>query len=508
MAESETQILTALAQARITGELSPVFFSMLGIETCDLLKLTISPVLLQKIPESFARINKVIPIEETNSMLKVACPQPWDYSLRQQIAMLAGMQVQLLYSSIEDVAWMLDKHYQRSFQVKVLRQGSDGYVIKLVNDLFYEAIHYGASDIHIEPYARDVVVRFRQDGVLREVKKFQPQARIAPELLSRIKVMASLDIAEKRRPQDGRIHIDVGGRTVDVRISILPVQYGQKAVMRILDRTSVELDLLKLGLAGRNLTLLRKHANRPWGMVLITGPTGSGKTTTLYSIIKEIQSAKLNISTVEDPIEYKMDRINQTAVKHDIGLDFAAALRSLLRQDPDVIMVGEIRDKETADLAVRASLTGHLVFSTLHTNDAPTAVTRLADMGIEPFLVANSLSLVVAQRLVRKSCPHCLEQYQPAPEHLELAGEQYKNIIWKKGKGCFRCADTGFQGRIGLFEMMEMSEAMRDLAHHSLDTGKIRKLAQQEGMQTLRQDGWDKAKSGLTTIDEVLRETL
>jgi len=506
MESGDHKIISALEEARISGQLPEDYFSLLGIQKCELLKLELSPVLLQKIPESFARQNKVIPVSENEGVLTLACAEPWDYSLRQEISMLTGMPAELQFSSVEDVSWMLDKHYQRSIQVKVQRQGADGHVIKLVDDLFHEAIHFGASDIHIEPFAKEVVVRFRQDGVLREIKKFQP--RIAPELLSRIKVMASLDIAEKRRPQDGRIHLDVGGRAVDVRVSVLPVQYGQKAVMRILDRSAVELSLPKLGLEGANLKLLRQHANRPWGMVLVTGPTGSGKTTTLYSVLKEIRSETLNISTVEDPIEYKMDRINQTAVKHDIGLDFAAALRSLLRQDPDVIMVGEIRDRETADLAVRAALTGHLVFSTLHTNDAPTAITRLVDMGIEPFLVANAVSLIIAQRLMRKSCPHCQEVYTPEKEIIELAGDSFSQSTWKKPTGCFRCNETGYQGRIGLFEMMAMSEAMRDLTHQSVDAGRIRTLAQKEGMTTLRQDGWEKARLGLTTIDEVLRETL
>lgn len=357
-------------------------------------------------------------------------------------------------------------------------------VARLVDEIISEAMQTGVSDIHFEPGEKVFLVRFRKDGELQIVRKLP--VRLISETVSRIKIMASMDIAEHRRPQDGRIHFGDGSKAVDIRVSALPTDYGQKMVLRLLDKGQIIHRLDSLGMLPNQIEMAEAEIHKPYGMFLITGPTGSGKTTTLYTLLQMIRSSKLNISTIEEPIEYKLDGITQTAVNTKIDLTFAAALRTLLRQDPDVIMVGEIRDSETAELAIRAALTGHLVFSTLHTNDAPSAIARLIDMGVEPFLVASAVNFIMAQRLVRRICPKC----------------------GGKNSGCLACGGSGFKGRVGIFEMMKMSETLRDRIHENVSTSDLRKLAIAEGMKTLAKDGLEKVKLGLTTESEIAAEAV
>ena len=378
-------------------------------------------------------------------------------------------------------------------------------VIRLVNEIITEAINGGVSDIHMEPFEREMKVRFRHDGVLHVHRSIN--SRSMAEVISRVKIMANMDIAEKRRPQDGRIRMEGAARAVDMRISTLPTDYGEKIVIRILDKSAVALDLMGLGLDKKGLAILTEQIQKPYGMMLVTGPTGSGKSTTLYSALAYIKSPDINISTVEDPIEQKIEGIVQTAVRADLGVTFAKSLRTLLRQDPNVIMVGEIRDEETAQMAIRAALTGHLMLSTLHTNDAPSTVSRLLDMGMEPFLVASSLTLVMAQRLVRKVCDQCAEEVECDAKGLRSLGLENQSLTYKQGKGCGHCHHTGYKGRIGLFELMPVSEAIRSLITQKQGASVIREQALKDGMYTLRQDGIHKIKAGITTPEEVLRET-
>lgn len=366
-----------------------------------------------------------------------------------------------------------------------------GSIISQVDTIIQQAVEYGVSDIHIEPYEKKVRVRYRLDGKLIEVAVIPVQQKDA--LVSRIKVMASLDIAEKRRPQDGRIKIQKQGQSdIDLRISILPVQFGEKVVIRILDRTNLKLDLDVLGFEERELTLFRKSIKQPYGLILVTGPTGSGKSTTLYSALNEINSPDQNIITIEDPIEYNLEGINQSQVHEEIGLSFAAILRSILRQDPNVVMVGEIRDKETAEIAIRASLTGHLVFSTLHTNDSVSAISRLIDMGVQPFLIAASLKLVLAQRLVRKLCVECKQ-------------ETNSKFV---PQGCEVCNHTGFKGRTSIIEALEVDDDLTQMISRSENEGIIREYIRKIGMPTLKEAGEKKVLAGITTIDEVYNETI
>jgi len=373
----------------------------------------------------------------------------------------------------------------------------------MVNELLSSAIRKGASDIHFEPFENELKVRFRIDGLLQEINAI-PNNRKA-EVLSRIKIMATLDIAEKRRPQDGQIRIEYEGRSIDIRVSTLPTGYGEKIVLRILDKSAVSLQLSSLGMDQGKLKAFESVITRPYGMILVTGPTGSGKTTTLYAALNRLKSPTVNISTVEDPIEYHIDGINQTQVKPEISLTFSSALRTLLRQDPNIIMVGEIRDRDTADIAVRAALTGHLVLSTLHTNDAPSAIVRLQDMGIESFLITSSVMQIIAQRLVRRICENCKEEVMLAP-HLQAELGIHSTVF--RGKGCQACGNSGYKGRIGLYEVMTVSESIKKLIIDKKNASEIKELAVSEGMVSLRLDGILKIKAGVTTVEEVLRETV
>jgi type IV pilus assembly protein PilB len=393
------------------------------------------------------------------------------------------------------------------------KQGEEAPVIKLVNVILMSAIQKGASDIHIEPYEKELRVRYRIDGLLYNI--MQPPMKFRDAITSRIKIMSKLDIAEKRLPQDGRIKIrfqDQGvNRDIDFRVSCLPTLFGEKIVMRLLDKEKLMLDMTKLGFEQESLNKFEVAISKPWGMVLVTGPTGSGKTNTLYSSISRINTIDTNIMTAEDPVEFNLMGVNQVQVRESIGLNFAAALRSFLRQDPNTILVGEIRDFETAEIAVKAALTGHLVLSTLHTNDAPSTINRLMNMGIEPFLVASSLNLVCAQRLVRRICKNCSEPHPAPPEALMQAGfnaDDASTVVPNKGKGCEKCNNTGYKGRVGLYEVMEITEELRELILVGASGLELRRKAVEEGMITLRGSGLLKVKQGVTTIEEVVRETV
>ena len=393
------------------------------------------------------------------------------------------------------------------------KQGEDAPIIKLVNVLLMGAIQKGASDIHIEPYEKELRVRYRIDGLLYNI--MAPPMKFRDAMTSRIKIMSKLDIAEKRLPQDGRIKIrfqdDGRQKEIDFRVSCLPTLFGEKIVMRLLDSSKLMLDMTKLGFEAESLKKFESAIEKPWGMVLVTGPTGSGKTNTLYSSISKINKTDTNIMTAEDPVEFNLVGVNQVQVRENIGLTFAATLRSFLRQDPNTILVGEIRDFETAEIAVKAALTGHLVLSTLHTNDAPSTVNRLMNMGIEPFLVASSLNLVCAQRLVRRICKHCVEKH-PLPaaalQHAGFSPEDAKTVVPNRGKGCEKCNNTGFKGRVGLYEVMDVTEELRELILVGASALELRRKAVEGGMITLRQSGLRKVKEGVTTVDEVVRETV
>lgn len=384
----------------------------------------------------------------------------------------------------------------------------DTPIVKLVNHIFNESVKSGASDIHIEPYEKEFRVRFRIDGVLQEF--MSPPKNVKDAVTSRIKIMADLDIAERRLPQDGRIKIKLGKKTVDMRVSTLPVLFGEKVVIRLLDKGNLQLDMEKLGFEAVSLERFIRNIESPYGLVLVTGPTGSGKSTTLYSALSRLNKEDVNIMTAEDPVEYNIYGINQVQMKDDIGLNFAAALRSFLRQDPDIVMVGEIRDYETAEIAIKAALTGHLVLSTLHTNDAPSTVNRLLNMGVEPFLVASSCNLILAQRLARRACANCKEEIDLPPEALLSVGIKQDAVgTFKpvKGAGCDICGGTGYKGRLALYEVMEMTEGIKELILRGANASEIKKQALAEGMVSLRMSGLEKVKQGLTTIEEVVRVT-
>jgi len=384
--------------------------------------------------------------------------------------------------------------------------GNESPVIRFVNYLIFDAIKQGASDIHIEPKEKELKIRYRIDGVLFE--SMNPPHTMHAAIISRLKIMANLDISERRLPQDGRIRAVVHERKVDLRMSTLPTVAGEKCVIRILDNRSINVPLEDLGFGDNSLTIWKNQIDQPHGILLVTGPTGSGKTTTLYSSLRCMDGNKLNIATVEDPVEYHLPQANQVQVHEKIGMTFTAALRSLLRQDPDVIMLGEIRDAETAKIAVQASLTGHLVLSTLHTNDAPASITRLINIGLEPYLISSAVNAILAQRLVRKICPHCKDEFHPSDEMKEfLTMQGFPNQTTYHGKGCDRCRKTGYAGRVGIYELLVMDDALRDMVTRNPDVTQLRKLCRERGLVTLREDGLAKVIKGLTTVDEILRVT-
>jgi len=480
-------------------------------------------------PEKLARMFKVVPLKMENGTLLVASPDVLDISTLDYIRFATGHNVKVILTTEAFVESVIDRLYSPQLDilkdvfeeaemesVEVLSEeeqeltfGEDlaheAPVIRLVNYIIADALSKRASDIHMEPYEKRFRVRFRIDGVLYD--QMDVPLRLKEAVVARVKIMSSLDIMERRIPQDGRIKVRIKGKEVDLRVSTVPTVFGEKVVMRLLERSGLVFDLTQLGFEEEQLKVFVEATEKPYGMVLITGPTGSGKTTTLYSALIRLNSPEVNIMTVEDPVEYNFEGINQVQIKEDIGLTFASALRAFLRQDPDIILVGEIRDMETADIAIKAALTGHLVFSTLHTNDAPSTVTRLVDMGVEPFLVASSLNMVVAQRLVRKICANCRKEYHPPPSLLERLGLEREEGTFYKGEGCQACNGTGYKGRIALYEVMPMSKRIMTMVVERVTADHVRQVALEEGMATLREVGIRKAREGVTTLEEVMRVT-
>ena len=515
----------------------------LGFPHANLQNYVVDPKIVKLIPEDIARKYQVFPLLKVKSTLTVAMLDPLDSFVLENLRYTTGCQVKPLVSTKDEIMQAIDKYYtseggaaqaavkkrpqtglselkafakqiqgvvqdQRvhDFAQQDKEEASKASIIQLVNRIITDAVRYKASDIHMEPDGQGLRVRFRVDGLLEEVMHLG-QDWAAPAI-SRVKVMAELDISEKRIPHDGRATVSVENREIDLRVSTYPTVFGEKAVMRILDKTSIVFTLDELGFDGDILQNIKSIIHNPNGIFLLTGPTGSGKTSTLYAALKEICDIAKNIITIEDPVEYQLPLVNQAQINPRAGFTFAGGLRSMLRQDPDVIMVGEIRDLETAETAIRAALTGHLVFSTLHTNDAPGAVTRLIDMGVEPFLVASSILGTMAQRLVRSICAQCKEPILINPEVLERMGASRENIdLWQffEGKGCPACKDTGYAGRTAITELMIMSEPLRSLTVQKSSSSKIKLKAREMGMRTLREDGLEKAGIGLTTLAEVLR---
>jgi len=508
----------------------------LGIPHLRVESYEISPEVLAEVPEGIATRYHLIPVAKTGNSLTIAMSDPLNIVAIDDVRMLTGYDIETVVSLDSEIKKAIGRYYAgkevemddyedilrdaEADAVTLLEEKDDldishlkeeveqAPVIRLVNLTLVNAIKQGASDIHIEPFEKVVRVRYRVDGILREAQP--PPKALQAAVVSRVKILAELDIAERRVPQDGRFRIKFQGRVIDFRTSTLPTYFGEKVVLRILDKGALTLDMDKLEFEKQPLEAFRDTLARPNGIILVTGPTGSGKTTTLYSALHMLNTLDVNIVTVEDPVEYELHGINQVQSKPEVGLTFAAGLRSILRQDPDIVMVGEIRDEETADIAIKAALTGHLVLSTLHTNDAPGAITRLVDMGMEPFLISSSLLLAAAQRLVRRICPDCRESYRVPEQVLQRAQFQLdpgENIILAKGKGCKRCGDTGYRGRVALLEALKVSEDIQDLIMGSASAGDIKRKAIQSGMLTLRQVGLRKAKAGLTSLEEVLRVT-
>ena len=471
---------------------------------------------LEGLSERFLRQNRTFPLALADSTLTIAMADPLDFETIAAVRAFSGFEIQTALAADQEIIDAIDKHYGESERQTLLAEGEDEQatadlehlrdmaseapVIRLVNAMIAEAIEKRASDIHIEPFEKEFRVRYRVDGVL--FNQETPPRELKAAIISRLKLMAKLNIAERRLPQDGRIKIKILGREVDLRVSTLPTLYGESVVMRLLDRSAGDFyDLQRLGFDEHMLARMEHFTSLPHGIFLVTGPTGSGKSTTLYSALKRINLPDKKIITIEDPVEYQMDGINQIHVNPQIGLTFAAGLRHIVRQDPDVIMVGEIRDRETADIAIRAALTGHLVFSTLHTNDAPSAITRLTDMGVENYLITSSLVAVLAQRLVRVICKHCK---QPAGTALSPEGE---TLAVFRGAGCEQCNGTGYTSRVGIFEMMDLNDEIRQRIMRNEDASVLTQAARRNGMRNLREDGWKKIREGLTTVQEVMRVT-
>jgi type IV pilus assembly protein PilB len=500
-----------------------------GLQSVDLSTVEIPKAVIELVPESVARENLVLPLALEGNVLKIITADPTNYDTLQKLQFILNKDVQPVLSVQEQIQDAINRNYGQTETESVdsmlveftdtaieftqvestaaiaAADESDAPVVRLVNLIISEAITLRASDIHIEPFADRVRVRYRIDGLL--VERDAAPRRLLASLLSRIKIMGSIDISEKRRPQDGRIKMTVQGKHFDLRVSMLPTVHGQSAVMRILDRGNITVNIRDLGFSEDDYIRFQNIIKRPNGIFLVTGPTGSGKTTTLYAALNELNRPDRKIITAEDPVEYYLPGINQVEVKHQIGLNFARIIRAMLRQAPNIILVGEIRDKETAEIAVQASLTGHLVFSTLHTNDAPSAVTRLVDIGVPPFLIASSVIAIMAQRLVRINCPKCREPYSPSDGELRAAGitpEQMAKANFMKGRGCNHCRQSGFRGRYGIFEMMRMNSQIRELTFAQAPTQEIRRKARAGDMKTLLEDGILKALKGTTTLEEVL----
>jgi len=541
-----------------------------GIPSVNLELFQVDEHVLQLIPQEVAQKYSVLPLSRVGASLTLAMVDPTNVFAMDDIKFMTGLNVEPVVVAEASIQQAIAKYYgtsreielssisvdevafesangkrsnggithadlvsldsiefdtDRSEDVEVLedneeidlatlsRISEDAPVVRLVNVLLVDALRRGASDIHIEPYEKELRIRFRIDGVLYDVMR--PPLKMRDALISRVKIMSKLDISEKRLPQDGRIKIkvkiDARSRELDFRVSTLPTLFGEKVVLRLLDKENLMLDMTKLGFEPESLVKFQRNISKPYGMVLVTGPTGSGKTNTLYSALQSLNTVQTNIMTAEDPVEFNLMGVNQVQMKEQIGLNFAAALRSFLRQDPNIILVGEIRDFETAEIAIKAALTGHLVLSTLHTNDAPSTISRLMNMGIEPFLVATSVNLIQAQRLIRRICKDCKRENSLPPEALMEVGftaEDAKSLKSFKGKGCSTCNNTGYKGRIGLYEVMEVNDEIRELILIGASSLELRKKAIEDGMITLRESGLQKIRAGLTTLEEVVRETV
>lgn len=500
-----------------------------GLQSINLDEVTVPAAVVELVPESVARENVILPLSSENGMLKVIMSDPMDLDTIQKLTFILNKDIQPVLAAREQIIEAINRYYGQSETESVDSMlaeftdtaidtteteasaasfdtnESDAPIVKLVNLMIQEAVQLRASDIHVEPFADRIRVRYRIDGVL--VERDSPPKRLLSAMLSRLKIMGSIDISEKRRPQDGRIKFHMAGKHYDLRVSIIPTNHGQGACLRILDRANIQVSIRDLGFSEEDYARFQQIIKRPNGIFLVTGPTGSGKTTTLYSALNELNRPDRKIITAEDPVEYYLPGINQVEVKHNIGLNFARIIRAMLRQAPNIILVGEIRDVETAEIAIQASLTGHLVFSTLHTNDAPSAITRLIDVGVQPFLVASSLIAVMAQRLVRMICPKCKEPDMPPKSEIQAAGispEQAATATFMRGRGCANCNHTGYRGRRGIFEMMKMNSAVREMTFKRESSTVIRRQARLGGMKTLLEDGVLKAMKGLTTLEEVL----
>jgi type IV pilus assembly protein PilB len=510
---SETQLVAALA-------------SQIGLPFVDLSETPVDPTAAAMVPSAVCRRHVVLPIGYENGRLLLAMADPANVFALDDVRSLSGMEPKPVVATRDDLLAAIDRWSRDDGDLdelgtamqpgagedddlgRITQVLDDAPIVKYVNLLITQAIADGASDIHIEPTENDLRVRYRIDGVLHDVMR-SPRS-IQSGVISRLKIMADIDIAERRIPQDGRLSVAAKGTTIDLRVATLPTVWGEKVVMRILDNSTARLDLADLGFLDANYARYAESYRKPYGMILVTGPTGSGKSTTLYATLNIVSHPQVNVITVEDPVEYRLPGINQVQVNHKAGLTFAAALRSILRCDPDVALIGEIRDHETAQIAIEASLTGHLVLSTLHTNDAPSAITRLTEMGIEPFLVGSALDCVLAQRLARRLCQRCKEAYSPSPEELERTrfpwnAEAEPPPVLHRAVGCSACAKTGYKGRLALHEVMSVTEEIERLAVLRASGTEIGNVAREQGMLTLRDDGMMKVRSGQTSIEEVLR---
>jgi type IV pilus assembly protein PilB len=537
---SGKRLAYSLARLGILGEkeLTEFMARQYGVPSISLSEFEIDPEVIQLIPKEVAQKHTVLPVQRAGSTLIVAMADPANIYAIDDLKFLTGLNIEPVVTTDAAIEEAIVRYYEQperlsSYddvmgdldmeEVGYAEESEDDFsemdsqaeaeqapVVKLCNLILLNAINKGASDIHVEPYEKSYRVRYRIDGVLHQ--EMTPPLKLRNAITSRIKIMASLDIAERRLPQDGRIKLKIGkNREMDFRVSSLPTLFGEKIVLRLLDRDKLELDMTKLGFEIAPLKVFKDNINRPYGMCLVTGPTGSGKTTTLYSALSELNSSEVNISTAEDPVEYNLSGVNQVQMHEDIGLNFAAALRSFLRQDPDIIMVGEVRDFETAEIAVKAALTGHLVLSTLHTNDAPSTINRLLNMGVEPFLVTASVNMIVAQRLARKICRDCVGEDPHASSQAlmdaGMAAAEVKLFTPKRGRGCRTCGTTGYKGRVALYEVMALSDPLKDLVLNGVSTAELKSEAIRLGMATLRRSGLNKVAEGQTTLEEILRVT-
>ncbi|HVP39905.1 MAG TPA: type IV-A pilus assembly ATPase PilB [Candidatus Saccharimonadales bacterium] len=516
----------AVGEERLMLFLSELFH----VALFDVAHAEVDPAITRLIPGEVANKFLAVPVSRVGRRLKVAMASPDNLFAIEDIKFITGYDVEPVLSSESDLRRAIERHYDTGASLSEVMKGmeddlqivdddedeeadlgtlaEEAPIVKLVNSLITDAVRKGASDIHVEPYEKSLRVRFRIDGTLYEM--MSPPVKFKSAILSRLKIMAELDIAERRLPQDGRFKTKILNKSVEFRVSSLPTIHGEKIVLRVLDQSNLNVDLTRLGFHPASLEAFMKAIMNPYGMVLVTGPTGSGKTTTLYSALSKLNTPEVNIMTAEDPVEYNLEGVNQVLVQEDIGRTFAAALRAFLRQDPNIILVGEVRDAETASIAIKAALTGHLVLSTLHTNDAASSVNRLIDMGMEPFLVAASVNLIQAQRLVRRVCPHCKVPLKVHPELLEEL--QYDRTEWDgielfEGQGCVECRNTGYKGRLAVHEVMPVSPTIRDMILDRAPTNVLKKQGVDEGYLTLRKDALIKLKNGLTTAEEVLKET-